>query len=107
MTVKNEMHTRLVRGEQARVPRFSYHAIPVPRYPATIESLYQLQELCFDGPLNPRQLCRFACVASHQNRIGKLRKPESLPSLRAEKAVGEYQSLSSELRRLEHNIARC
>jgi phytanoyl-CoA hydroxylase len=49
MTVKNEMHTRLVRGEQASVARHSATAIPIPRYPATIESLYELQELSLNN----------------------------------------------------------
>jgi len=52
MTVKNEMHARLVRGEQPSVPRFSTSAVPVPKYPGTIASLYELQELSVnDGPL--------------------------------------------------------
>jgi phytanoyl-CoA hydroxylase len=51
MTVKNEMHARLVRGEQPSVPRFSASALPVPKYPGTIASLYELQELSLnDGP---------------------------------------------------------
>lgn len=51
MTVKNEMHARLVRGEQASIPRFS-SPTPIPRYPATIASLYELQELSLDkGPI--------------------------------------------------------
>ena len=45
MTVSNEMHARLVRGEQPNVPRFSGSPVPVPKYPGTIASLYQLQEL--------------------------------------------------------------
>jgi phytanoyl-CoA hydroxylase len=48
MTVSNEMHARLVRGEPASVARFSTNAIPIPKYPATIASLYQLQELSSD-----------------------------------------------------------
>jgi phytanoyl-CoA hydroxylase len=52
MTVKNEMHARLVRGEQTSFPRFSTSAVPVPKYPGTIASLYELQELSInDGPL--------------------------------------------------------
>jgi phytanoyl-CoA hydroxylase len=48
MTVSNEMHARLVRGEQASVARFSSNGIPMPKYPATTASLYQLQELSSD-----------------------------------------------------------
>jgi len=33
MTVKNEMHARLVQGEQTSFPRFSTIAVPVPKYP--------------------------------------------------------------------------
>ena len=45
MTVKNELHSRLVRGEEPSTPRFSIRPTPIPRYPGTIASLYQLQEL--------------------------------------------------------------
>jgi phytanoyl-CoA hydroxylase len=51
MTVKNEMHARLVRGEQPSVPRFSTGAVPVPKYPGTIASLYELQKLSINDGL--------------------------------------------------------
>jgi len=49
MTVSNEIHSRLVRGEVANAARFSGGTIPIPKYPATIASLYQLQELPMDN----------------------------------------------------------
>ena len=45
MTVSNELHARIVRGQPASVARFSASAISIPRYPAVIASLYELQEL--------------------------------------------------------------
>jgi phytanoyl-CoA hydroxylase len=45
MTINNERHTRLVRGRQPRVARFSGGSIPIPNYPTAIASLYELQEL--------------------------------------------------------------
>jgi phytanoyl-CoA hydroxylase len=48
MTVNNELHTRIVRGEPASLARFSANEISIPRYPGVIVSLYELQELPFN-----------------------------------------------------------
>ena len=54
MTIRNEMHTRLVRGEPTSVARFSAGSIPIPKYPAAIASLYELQELSVGDSSVPR-----------------------------------------------------
>jgi ectoine hydroxylase-related dioxygenase (phytanoyl-CoA dioxygenase family) len=45
MTLSSEAHVRHVRGEQVRTARFSMSTFPIPRYPKTTKSLYELQEL--------------------------------------------------------------
>jgi phytanoyl-CoA hydroxylase len=45
MTVLGESHTRHVRGIPPTQARFSGEAVPVPRYPQQVKSLYELQEL--------------------------------------------------------------
>jgi ectoine hydroxylase-related dioxygenase (phytanoyl-CoA dioxygenase family) len=40
-----EAHVRHVRGERLNVARFSMAEFPIPRFPATTASLYELQEL--------------------------------------------------------------
>jgi phytanoyl-CoA hydroxylase len=54
MTAQNELHARLVRGELASVARFSGDAMPIPKYPAVIASLYELQERSRDSSLMKR-----------------------------------------------------
>lgn len=50
MTVKSEAHTRLVRGTRATAARFAMpDRFPIPRYPRTTASLYELQELSRQG----------------------------------------------------------
>ncbi len=49
MTVSNETHSRLVRGATAKAARLSGDTISIPKYPATVASLYQLQELSIEN----------------------------------------------------------
>ncbi len=45
MTVPSEAHVRQVRGKPASLARFSMTQFPIPKYPKTVASLYELQEL--------------------------------------------------------------
>lgn len=50
MTAKSEMYTRLVRGQAAAFARFGMpDRFPIPRYPKTTASLYELQALSREG----------------------------------------------------------
>lgn len=44
MTAITESNVSLVRGELATKARFTWNELPIPRYPRTVTSLYDLQE---------------------------------------------------------------
>jgi phytanoyl-CoA hydroxylase len=44
-----EVHARLVRGQELTVARFGLSSFPIPRYPRDTKSLYELQELSRKG----------------------------------------------------------
>jgi hypothetical protein len=48
-TEAQEVHTRLVRGEEALVARFGMTSFPIPRFPRDTKSLYELQEMSRKG----------------------------------------------------------
>jgi hypothetical protein len=48
-TEAQEVHTRLVRGQEAAVARFGLSSFPIPRFPRDTKSLYELQELSRQG----------------------------------------------------------
>jgi ectoine hydroxylase-related dioxygenase (phytanoyl-CoA dioxygenase family) len=48
-TESQEVHTRLVRGEEASVARFGMNSFPIPRFPRDTKSLYELQEMSRKG----------------------------------------------------------
>jgi hypothetical protein len=49
MTVNQEVHGRLVRGQRATAARFTMASFPIPHYPKQTKSLYELQELSRAG----------------------------------------------------------
>jgi hypothetical protein len=48
-TAAQEVHARLVRGQELSVARFGMGSFPIPRYPGNTKSLYELQEMSRKG----------------------------------------------------------
>jgi len=48
-TEAQEVHARLVRGEEPTVARFGMNSFPIPRFPRDTKSLYELQEMSRKG----------------------------------------------------------
>ena len=48
-TEAQEVHVRLVRGQEAAAARFALRSFPIPRFPRDTKSLYELQELSRKG----------------------------------------------------------
>lgn len=48
-TEAQEVHARLVRGQEATEARFGLSSFPIPRFPRDTKSLYELQELSRQG----------------------------------------------------------
>jgi len=48
-TEAQEVHARLVRGQEASMARFGLTSFPMPRFPRDTKSLYELQELSRQG----------------------------------------------------------
>ena len=48
-TEAQEVHARLVRGQELTVARFGLRSFPIPRFPQDTKSLYELQELSRQG----------------------------------------------------------
>jgi len=48
-TEAQEVHARLVRGQELTVARFGLSSFPIPRFPQDTKSLYELQELSRQG----------------------------------------------------------
>jgi hypothetical protein len=44
-----DVHARLVRGQDPSMARFGKGSFPIPRYPANTKSLYELQEMSRKG----------------------------------------------------------